>query len=713
MIRRPVDILIIVVLLLAGCYGSSSDGMGSDADRLDGGPSDDAGSPVDSEPQDAGWELADGSREDSGLEPTDAGPPACDAGQSRVDGECGPCDAGTFCPGDTEPMPCVESWDHDGDPATRCEPWADCPAGTRVREAGTAVSDRGCEACPPETFSSSPNTNECTAWRSCVPGEFRYEQGTATSDTDCRACLPGFDSASTDAEECTALAFQQVELRSNRICGLHSDGAIHCWGTGSGTPPAGVYSSISVSFGGGCAVTPAGRVACWGAGSGTPPTGPGYRSACGRSSRGCAVHDSDDAVECWGTFAVIPSGTTGTEVFCGVDGPCVLHGDGSLSCWRPETYYGTRPGPFRDVSVEGYAECVLDGEGIVACVGSGLELESPELPQADFSRVFVSGDSTYACGERSADQLLECWGTALEPPPTEPLAQVSLSGYGGCGVTGAGTTLCWGWREGRLRGRPDGRRFQEIALNDELGAHPCGLTRAGHAACLGGSAGDPLPPPDIALRALARGAGHSCAISSADDSVRCWNDGSYTVEAPARAFAELAAHGEGTCGVRRADGRIECWGGHLSPPPDSVTQLRMSNRAICGLRRSDGHPVCTDSFGSLEDTPLEAASQLALGRRHACMLRRDDGRAECWGQDIRGSVVSVPAGPFTSIAAGRDFSCGLRSTGEVECWGDTPWRPETLSGLRIIRAVGNQLCGLRTYDDSLTCLGPGLWNPRQ
>ena len=51
------------------------------------------------------------------------------------------------------------------------------------------------------------------------------------------------------------------------------------------------------------------------------------------------------------------------------------------------------------------------------------------------------------------------------------------------------------------------------------------------------------------------------------------------------------------------------------------------------------------------------------------ILRDTPGRGgECWGSDEFGKA-SPPRGEFIELAASVNFTCGLRPSGEVECWG--------------------------------------------
>ncbi len=109
---------------------------------------------------------------------TSTSPPACAA-----------CDAGTYCAGGTEPaVACTEgTWDHDGDPATTCAARTTCVAGQYVSDEGDATTDRSCEACPEDTFSTIANEGSCTPWTECPEGYTEDTPASATSDRTCRA----------------------------------------------------------------------------------------------------------------------------------------------------------------------------------------------------------------------------------------------------------------------------------------------------------------------------------------------------------------------------------------------------------------------------------------------------------------------------------------------------------------------------------------------
>lgn len=66
-------------------------------------------------------------------------------------------------------------------------------------------------------------------------------------------------------------------------------------------------------------------------------------------------------------------------------------------------------------------------------------------------------------------------------------------------------------------------------------------------------------------------------------------------------------------------------------------------------------------------------SSVSAGTGHACGLRTD-GNIMCWGaatdnHGVFGGQASPPAGTFQSVSAGFVSSCGVQIDGSVVCWG--------------------------------------------
>jgi hypothetical protein len=128
-------------------------------------------------------------------------------------------------------------------------------------------------------------------------------------------------------------------------------------------------------------------------------------------------------------------------------------------------------------------------------------------------------------------------------------------------------------------------------------------------------------------------------------------------------------------------------------------------------------------------------------QENRCYITAAGAEIRCWGSytdgelgDGNGSappsgtaaLVSTPAGAtYSKVALGREFMCGLRTTGEVDCWGNgadgrlgtgnttnapTPVAAQDsngpLSGIIDIDAGINTACAVR-QDGTVTCWGRG------
>jgi hypothetical protein len=117
---------------------------------------------------------------------TDASP--CAPGSAGP--QCGPCPAGSYCPGGTTPMALcgVNEYDADQDPKTACVAASSCPAGTYVALLYSRVTDQRCAPCPSGTFSEQPNTRSCSLFRECDDAQFELQSPSSQRDRQCAAC---------------------------------------------------------------------------------------------------------------------------------------------------------------------------------------------------------------------------------------------------------------------------------------------------------------------------------------------------------------------------------------------------------------------------------------------------------------------------------------------------------------------------------------------
>jgi len=316
------------------------------------------------------------------------------------------------------------------------------------------------------------------------------------------------------------------------------------------------------------------------------------------------------------------------------------------------------------------------------------------------------GEGTFCWGRNSFGQLGDgSTASSLRPVRVGGAAgtlffeSISLGNSHTCGVTGPGTTWCWGRGDfGQLGIGVAAHRTlptqvflagADLLLREvRAGASfTCGIDRSGAAWCWGvntnGQLGDgtrtsSLSPVRVEgsadLVSIAAGAAHACAIDVRREA-RCWglNDhgqlGDGTTEnrsSPVAVqggvrFVAIGAGAGHTCGLT-AEGIVWCWGEGI------VGQLG-------GGASVPGRTV-----------PVRVAApvlfvQLGVGAGHTCALGAD-GRAYCWGWNIDGQIgdgtaavnrfvpVAVGApGQFVRIAVGQAASCGIQSDGRAWCWG--------------------------------------------
>ena len=91
------------------------------------------------------------------------------------------------------------------------------------------------------------------------------------------------------------------------------------------------------------------------------------------------------------------------------------------------------------------------------------------------------------------------------------------------------------------------------------------------------------------------------------------------------------------------------------------------------------------------------------GREHSCGLRTN-GNVECWGSSDYNQAESKD-GPFVAIGAGEVHSCALRARGDIICWGYSGSSTSAPGGSFKSMSVGsNHGCALRE-DGTAVCWG--------
>ena len=102
--------------------------------------------------------------------------------------------------------------------------------------------------------------------------------------------------------------------------------------------------------------------------------------------------------------------------------------------------------------------------------------------------------------------------------------------------------------------------------------------------------------------------------------------------------------------------------------------------------------------------PVSEWSSVSAGWDHTCGIRTD-GSIACWGYDVAGETAPPP-GRYRSVSAGSYYTCGVRTDDTAACWGDNrAGRATAPSGRFSEVSIGGAFtCGVRT-DGVIACWG--------
>lgn len=419
-------------------------------------------------------------------------------------------------------------------------------------------------------------------------------------------------------------------------------------------------------------------------------------------THGCAV-SSSRAVACWGSNELGAMGDTVQEQFLGLRDVDVDAAEHGLSA--------------------GSGTCVIDTTQRLLCSGhnSTGQLGNGTGPSSSPSQVGTAADwlsitssphAGFSCGTRSP-AAVSCWGANLDgqlgnntPNPRRvpeaifgaiPMSTVSAGTSYACGIrTSNSTLMCWGsnaYNQFGVSGSPPASSRQPIAATDGR-----------------------------AWMKVATGLGHTCAIA-ADGALWCWGTNltgqvgvGSMVEQPLpvqvgqeTTWASVTATHQVTCGIR-TDGSLWCWGrnnagqvgnGMLSSQlvPAQIgaaldwESVQTSGTHTCAVS-TGGELHCwgLNDVGQLGDgttvsqsSPLRVGTRadwkaVALGTSSTCALD-DDGKLWCVGTNADGrfgngtfaSLATLtevtPGFTWTAIIGSARHMCGIRSDQTLWCWG--------------------------------------------
>ena len=263
----------------------------------------------------------------------------------------------------------------------------------------------------------------------------------------------------------------------------------------------------------------------------------------------------------------------------------------------------------------------------------------------------VAAGPTFACG-LLADGHVKCWGNqnlGLSPAGLANVLFTSITAGSDfmCGIRDNGLAYCWGANPPAVKAGT----FLALAAGD---SHVCGLKSNRTLDCWTRGSGDGTDsPPSGAYKWIASGTDYSCAIVQGGNSNNrgtCWGAGTMILDnfpstSNAQTYQQMHGAGFGGWGVG-SDGGIVNWGKILFSPPSGT------------LVKTLGAGSTQNRCGILMDNTLT-----------------------CWGTP--GSEATIPpSGKFTALAMGGGFACGVKSGGQMSCWGsnDQGQAPTTVSG---------------------------------
>ncbi|EEF28941.1 serine/threonine-protein kinase-like protein ACR4 [Ricinus communis] len=274
------------------------------------------------------------------------------------------------------------------------------------------------------------------------------------------------------------------------FCGLKSDGShlVTCYGSNSaiiyGTPAHFPFVGLSAGDGFVCGILMgSNQPYCWG-NSGYIQMGvpqPMVKNAeyieisagdyhlCGLRKPLTGRHRNYSLVDCWGYNMTknyvfdgqIQSISAGSEFNCGL-----FSQNRSVFCWGDETSSRVislipKELRFQRIAAGGYHVCgILEINSRAYCWGRSLDLEEEisvtysgqgnvDLPPSD-PMLSVVGGKFHACGIKSYDHRVICWGFIVKPSTPAPngikVYEIAAGNYFSCGILAEKSFLpvCWG-----------------------------------------------------------------------------------------------------------------------------------------------------------------------------------------------------------------------------------------------------------------------------
>jgi alpha-tubulin suppressor-like RCC1 family protein len=519
----------------------------------------------------------------------------------------------------------------------------------------------------------------------------------------------------------TDTTWAHVSTSDDHTCGTHTDGTLWCEGTnndgelgvgdtsshGGLVQVAGTWKQVSAARARStCAIRDDDTLWCW-----------GYNS--------WYLIDTQLTQHASAPIQRFPG--TWLRIDLGLNSACATRANGSVACWGSnargilgagddadhDTIVDVHGGHvFGFVAPGGDYACGLALDHTVWCWGnnfdgsfaSGIGQQELVPTQGAGSWLRVSEHGPHGCGIRD-DRSLWCWGA-------------NFNGELGTGDS-SNRALPWPVASGTT--------WLDLAAGD---LHTCAVRDDGTLWCWGDGASNQLGSTIAETRApiqvgaettwsaLFAGAKHTCGLRGNPGTLWCWGDnthgqlghGTTAVLGPPEQvgadsdWVSVAGGTSHTCALKN-NGTAWCWGlsttlalGSQPACTDCTTPIQVGTGTTWKtISAYADYTLATRDDGTLwrwgtgpgmvsSPTPMQIATgatwaRASAGAEHACALRGDTTLA-CWGNNDYGELGTGAPGPeqdtpvttsplqaWTSLAAGTDGTCALRTDHSLWCWG--------------------------------------------